>query len=277
MSVDPSDLSDQARRASRANNDMFDSLGELGDSIDREEGLIDDLESEIEAPRELLYEVLEQMETDYRRVGAFAEDMQSRQERQNGRLEDILENNYEQNNSWGQPAWNTGAWQTQSGWGMYQQQGPTGQQQGFGWGTGWNNSFWNTSYQNQGQNTNNNYGQSQQQDQSQGWQSEFFGTSEDENLLNEDGTEENTDETEEEDYTEPEDSGYDEPDNSGPDGSVDMSDSWNPDASFDYEAEQGTETVTQSFSFSGSGFEPSGSITMEQSAGGETQYFEASF
>ena len=268
MSVNPSDLSDQARSARRANNDMFDSLGDLGDTIEREEDLIDDLERGIEEPREVLYDVLEQVETDYRRVEAFADEMHSRQEEQNNHLEDILDD-YQQGS-------NSTSWQTQPGWGMYQQQGFMRQQQGIGWNS-WNDNFWSTAYQGQSQ---DNYGQSQQQSHSQSWQNEFFGNSEDNNILN--GEDEEPDDdpvdivdgTEDEDYTDSgdEDDSYDEPD-----GSVNMSDNWNPDASFDYEAEQSTETVNQSFSFSGSGFEPSGSITMEQSAGGETQYFEASF
>ena len=274
MSVDPSDLSDQARNARRANNDMFDSLGELGDSIDREEGLIDDLERGLEEPRGVLYDVLEQMETDYRRVEAFADEMQSRQEGQNNRLEDIIED-YQQDDTQNQYSWSTGGpWQRQLGWGMYQQ-GPIWQQQGFGW----NSNFWSAPYQSQGQS-----GYGPQQSQAQSWQSEFFGES-DEDILEDDGSDEQVstpeDVTDEEDeYTEPESSesrgesgeSYDEADRS-----FDMGDNRNPDASFDYEAEQSTETVNQSFSFSGSGFEPSGSITMEQSAGGETQYFEASF
>lgn len=281
MSIDPSDLSNQARRASSANNDMFDRLGDLGDSIDREERLIDDLEEGIEEPREALYETLEQMETDYRRVEAFADEMQSRQERQNSRLEDILDD-HQESTSWNQPSWTQGTtWQTQP-WGMYQQQGLMGQQQGFGW----NNSFWSSPYQDQSQGQDS-YGQSQQQSQSQNGGDEFFGTSEEDILDEEDDAEEQDggpvniiDGTEEdEDYTDSETSDYDDSQDSydEADGSVDMGDSWNPDASFDYEASQEKNGASQSFSFSGSGFEPSGSITMEQSAGGEQQYFEASF
>lgn len=139
-----------------------------------------------------------------------------------------------------------GMYQSQmSGWnGMYQQQGLFGQSQSQAWGQDslWNtdNDLWNDSW---GENNNGSFGVNIDLDADE--------TSD--NEAEDDNTEETVD------------------------GSVDMSDNWNPDASFDYEAEQSTENVSQSFSFSGSGFEPSGSITMEQSAGGETQYLEASF
>lgn len=266
MSSSGFDLGDQSRRTAEAQGSMYDALEGLGDTIDRGHELLDDIEEGRRAADDALNEFLREAESDYRTVEDFAENYRERQGELNDRIKD---NNSRNNREKSTGAFGT-TWQIQPGWRMYQQQGCMWQQQGFGWNTS-QNDFWSNPYQSQ-----NSYGQSQQQTQDQNWNNEFFGTEEEESLDEETGdlaepVDIDIDEPEEDDY---EDGGenYDEPN-----GSVDMEDSWNPDASFDYEAEQSTENVSQSFSFSGSGFEPSGSITMEQSAGGETQYFEASF
>ena len=260
MSSSGFDLGDQSRRTAEAQSDMYDALEDLGNTIDRGHDLLEEVTDRHRKSEDALERLLEEVEQDYQTVSDFAERNTERQREMNESIRDLGRSDPQQYR------WDIGFGQTQWFGGMYQQQR-------MGW-----NSFWNNPYQQQQQ----WYGGQQQRSQGQNWQEEFFGNSDEDDILNEDDNSneegsvdigEMADESESDNYDNTDD--YD-PDG-GPDGSVDMGDSWNPDASFDYEAEQSTETVNQSFSFSGSGFEPSGSITMEQSAGGETQYFEASF
>ena len=266
MSSSGFDLGNQSRRTAEAQSDMYDALEDLGNTINRGHDLLEEVTGRHRRSEDALERLLEEVEQDYRTVSDFAERNTERQREMNETIKDL-------GRSSPQPyGWSTGFGQTQWFGSMQQQQRVFGQQQRMGW-----NSFWSNPYQQQQQ----GYRQQQQQSQSQNWQEEFFGDSEEDDLLDEEkstaGGSVDIDET----ADEPESNEYDDADSYDSDedldGSVDMGDSWNPDASFDYEAEQSTETVNQSFSFSGSGFEPSGSITMEQSAGGETHYFEASF
>lgn len=146
---------------------------------------------------------------------------------------------------WG--AGGTGMYQAQtSGWnGMYQQQGMFGQRQAQRWSQ---DDFWNTG-------------------------DDIWNDSWDEDPDGSATTIEIDEDTEENGESNVEDDPSDDP----VDGSIDMDTDFSPDISFNYEAENSTENATQSFSFSGTGFKPSGSITMHQSAGDETQHFEASF
>jgi hypothetical protein len=244
-----------------AREDLSDAISDLGDEI-RDY----DFSGESEMEREF--------ERFARTMGDYLENDRQEVEEETDQLEDILEDLRDQRSQTygGFGTYRHGTGPQPFNWGMQQQQGVFGQQQRIGW-----NSFWSNPYQQQ-----QGYGHQQQQSQGQNWQEEFFGNSDEADILDEDDNsneegpadiDETADESESNGY---EDTDSYQPDED-PDGSVDMGDSWNPDASFDYEAEQSTETVNQSFSFSGSGFEPSGSITMEQSAGGEQQYFEASF
>ncbi|WEL23918.1 hypothetical protein [Candidatus Nanohalovita haloferacivicina] len=333
MSANGFDLVDRSSRTAEAQDDMYDALEDLGNTLDRGHDLLDDVVEGQRETEETFAQFLEEVRNDYRTVEDFAEQYNDRQQDLNSRIENLdVGNNNTTFNLYAFP----GATTTQPmGWGsMYQQQGLFGQQQGFGPG-----SFWSPNQQQQQasgggqQQQQQGYGGQQQQQQQgfgrqqqqqgQTWDQVFFG-SDDESILDVNDTTEDeseeipVDSPEDNTYEEPEDESYDEPGDESyeatdsepvtfidgtedpvedtyeepeddetyddtedyepePDGSVDMGTNFGPDISFDYEAENSTENATQSFSFSGTGFEPSGSITMQQSAGGETQYFEASF
>lgn len=243
---------------------LLDELEDLAEDSgnERVEGLADSVRSEAYDLMDDLDRVQAGWQTYDRRmrgnVDEWIERLEGLRNEYEGSDSGFNQFNYQQNNFWG---WNSQPWGN-----MWQMQG--GHYQSMGWGG-----------MHQGQNM---YGQGQQQD----WFDDFW-TGNTSNGFSEEDHDNNSSNTVSEDETyERENGGIDldlgeddsvSEDEDYDDGGIDMNDSWNPDASFNYEAQQETNGATQGFNFSGSGVAISGSVTMEQSIGDDHQYFEASF